>query len=80
MTHLEVAMSWGELLRTKCDLAEAAEEKETERSAIDTIAATTVLILVTSTLQWKRKVFENMCQLYDASLYLVFRGTRNQVM
>jgi hypothetical protein len=50
MTHLEVAMSWGEFLRTKSDLAEAAEEKETERSAIDTIAATTVFILVTSTL------------------------------
>jgi hypothetical protein len=55
MTHLEVATSWGEFLRTKSDLAEAAEEKETERSAIDTIAATTVFILVTSALPKMKK-------------------------
>jgi hypothetical protein len=48
MTHLEVATSLGEFRRTKSDLAVAAEEKETERSAIDTIAATAVFILVTS--------------------------------
>jgi hypothetical protein len=44
MTHLEVATSLGEFLRTKSDLAEAAEEKEVARSAIETIAATAVFI------------------------------------
>jgi hypothetical protein len=50
MTHLEVATSLGEFLRTKSDLAEAADEKETARRAIETIAATVVFILRTSAL------------------------------
>jgi hypothetical protein len=50
MTHLEVATSLGEFLRTKSDLAEEAEEKETARSPIETIAATAVFILLTSAL------------------------------
>jgi hypothetical protein len=50
MTHLEVATSLGEFLRTKSDLAEAAEEKETETSAIETMTATAVFIHLTSAL------------------------------
>jgi hypothetical protein len=72
MTHLEVATSLGEFLRTKSDLAEAAEENETERSAIDSIAAMAVFIFLTSALLKIEKHGTQICvSALRRRLYLV---------